>query len=414
MFTVQDNWQNPSAPTEAMTFSAYGLTGYEVQYWSGSSWVTVPGGSVTGNNKVWRKFTFSPITTSKIRVLTNASGDGYSRLTEVEAWGYQASSTRSIQWLITDHLGTPRMIVDQTGTLANVKRHDYLPFGEELFASAGSRSASLGYTAGDGIRQQFTLKERDIETGLDYFGARYYGNTQGRFTSPDPSLLSGRYMQPQSWNRCSYVLNNPLRLIDPDGMEDEESQQVVEIGNDKRINQKLGEIKSKAKPLQPGVKPVPTQVVIIPGQQTTLNRATIVGPDGESVASGVTGYMQPIALAVLDQGGNVITAPDDMFVVENAQPDNGAAKQVVQEQRQITTNAQERGQSNNGAFYDLQIRSLGPKPQDLRTTQDVTIRQYFGPKANDYKEIFQVSGNKIRFNDSKKQITFTPGKVTRL
>src|ERR1700752_2373048 len=107
------------------------------------AWTTVPGGSISGNNKVWRRFIFAPITTSKIRVLTNASVDGYSRLTEVEAWGYDASTSATIQWLVTDHLGTPRMIVDQTGTLANVKRHDYLPFGEELFAPDGGRSARL-------------------------------------------------------------------------------------------------------------------------------------------------------------------------------------------------------------------------------------------------------------------------------
>lgn len=82
VFTLQDNWSSPSEPTEAMTFSSFGLSGYDVQYWNGSSWVNVTGGSITGNNKVWRKLTFSAITTTKIRVLTNASPDGYSRLTE--------------------------------------------------------------------------------------------------------------------------------------------------------------------------------------------------------------------------------------------------------------------------------------------------------------------------------------------
>ena len=86
VFTVQDN-MNPSEPTETMTFTSYGLTGYQVQYWNGSGWTTIPAGSVTGNNKVWRKFTFAPITTTKIRVLTNASVDGYSRIAELEAWG---------------------------------------------------------------------------------------------------------------------------------------------------------------------------------------------------------------------------------------------------------------------------------------------------------------------------------------
>src|SRR6201988_1420353 len=89
VFTGQDNWQYPSEPTEAMTFSLYGLTGFDVQYWNGSSWTTVSGGSVSGNNKVRRKFTFTPVTTTKIRVLTNASIDGYSRITEVEAWATQ-------------------------------------------------------------------------------------------------------------------------------------------------------------------------------------------------------------------------------------------------------------------------------------------------------------------------------------
>jgi len=69
----------------------------------------------------------------------------------------------------------------------------------------------------DCASQQFTQKERDIQTGLDYFGARYYASTQGRFTSPDPLLSSGRIENPQSWNRYSYVLNHPLKLTDPFG-----------------------------------------------------------------------------------------------------------------------------------------------------------------------------------------------------
>lgn len=62
-----------------------------------------------------------------------------------------------------------------------------------------------------------TLKERDVETGLDYVLARYYSAIEGRFTSPDPLDASGHTITPQSWNRYSYVLNNPLKLTDPDG-----------------------------------------------------------------------------------------------------------------------------------------------------------------------------------------------------
>jgi len=63
-----------------------------------------------------------------------------------------------------------------------------------------------------------TLKERDVETGLDYFGARYYASTQGRFTSADPILSSGRPSNPQTWNKYSYTLGNPLKFVDPDGL----------------------------------------------------------------------------------------------------------------------------------------------------------------------------------------------------
>jgi RHS repeat-associated protein len=66
----------------------------------------------------------------------------------------------------------------------------------------------------------FTGKERDAETGLDYFEARYMSSAQGRFTSPDPLNLSAIFHMndPQSWNGCSYARNNPLSVTDPTGM----------------------------------------------------------------------------------------------------------------------------------------------------------------------------------------------------
>jgi RHS repeat-associated protein len=236
VFTAQDNYTSPSAPTETMTFSAYGLTGYDVQYWDGSAWTTVSGGSITSNNKVWKKLTFSPITTSKIRVLANATADGWSRITEVEAWTASSgvSPTANINWLVTDQLGTPRLIFDQTGSLATTKRHDYLPFGEELFN--GARTSGMGYAANDTTRQKFTSKERDNETGLDYFGERYYASALGRFTTVDPLGSSAKRIDPQTMNRYTYALNNPLRYVDPDGLDswDELSKREREL-----IQQKL-------------------------------------------------------------------------------------------------------------------------------------------------------------------------------
>jgi RHS repeat-associated protein len=57
---------------------------------------------------------------------------------------------------------------------------------------------------------RFTGKERDQESGNDYFGARYYGSSMGRFLSPDPSgLVYADPKNPQSLNLYAYVLNNP-------------------------------------------------------------------------------------------------------------------------------------------------------------------------------------------------------------
>jgi RHS repeat-associated protein len=70
------------------------------------------------------------------------------------------------------------------------------------------------------IGSRYTGKERDAESGLDYFGARYYGSNMGRFMSPDPSgLLTQRPADPQSWNMYAYARNNPLIFIDPTGLD---------------------------------------------------------------------------------------------------------------------------------------------------------------------------------------------------
>jgi RHS repeat-associated protein len=133
------------------------------------------------------------------------------------AW-QAGGAAAGVRWLVTDQLGTPRMTLDQTGTLAGMTRHDYMPFGEEIPAEATWRTAARGYVA-DAVRQKFTGYERDVETGLDYAQARYFSSPQGRFISPDPYLGSSRVLRPQTWNRYSYALNNPLKFIDPTGLE---------------------------------------------------------------------------------------------------------------------------------------------------------------------------------------------------
>jgi hypothetical protein len=95
VFTVQDQYWAPTEPTESLTFNTYGLIDYEVQYWNGSAWQTVPGGNITGNNKIWRKISFPEVTTDKIRVLTHNARNYFSDIAEVEAYGVAPSSSTS-------------------------------------------------------------------------------------------------------------------------------------------------------------------------------------------------------------------------------------------------------------------------------------------------------------------------------
>jgi RHS repeat-associated protein len=219
VFTMADYPAFLAYPATTQQFNAWGATSYDVQYWNGSSWVTVPGGSVTNNNLIWRRISFSAIATSKIRVVVNSAVDGVARIVEVEAWTpVQTGSTANIHWLVTDQLGTPRMIFDQSGSLANTSHHDYLPFGEELSAGQGLRTAQQGYTINDNVRQHFTGYEADGESGLNFAHARYQSSAQGRFTSADPFRASMTVVDPQSFNRYTYVVNNPVNLTDPTGL----------------------------------------------------------------------------------------------------------------------------------------------------------------------------------------------------
>ncbi len=84
-----------------------------------------------------------------------------------------------------------------------------------------------------------TRKERDNETNLDYFGERYFSSTLGRFTTPDPLGGSIRASNPQTMNRYTYVLNNPLRYVDPNGLQEKDAWDQLTDAERKAIASKL-------------------------------------------------------------------------------------------------------------------------------------------------------------------------------
>ncbi len=81
-----------------------------------------------------------------------------------------------------------------------------------------------------------TGKERDAESGNDYFGARYYGSSMGRMMSPDDFTKDTHVADPQSWNLYAYARNNPLRYVDPTGQNATESTSCSTTNNQTTCN----------------------------------------------------------------------------------------------------------------------------------------------------------------------------------
>jgi RHS repeat-associated protein len=105
------------------------------------------------------------------------------------------------EYVHPDHLGSTRIVRNGSGT--QTRRLAYKPFGE---ASTDTGSGV--------VRYEYTNQALDAETGLYYYGARYYDPSIGRFLQPDDL---GDPLDPQTLNRYTYVVNNPTNLIDPTG-----------------------------------------------------------------------------------------------------------------------------------------------------------------------------------------------------
>jgi len=105
------------------------------------------------------------------------------------------------QYYIKDHLGSVRLAKNLAGTVVSAR--NYSAFGETIQESV---------TSGKNKRYRFTGKERDDETNMDYFGARYYDAEVGRWNTVDPL-----YEKYPGWSPYNYCMNRPYNIIDPDG-----------------------------------------------------------------------------------------------------------------------------------------------------------------------------------------------------
>jgi RHS repeat-associated protein len=146
---------------------------------------------------------------------TLAEGDGSGNLTaEYVYFGGQRVAridlpANTVHYYLSDHLGSTSVVASAAGAVE--EESDYYPFGTEMVVSNSGSN-----------RYKFNGKERDNETQLDYFGARYYGNILGRFLTPDwashaTAVPYANFGNPQSLNLYTYAGNNPTTMGDPDG-----------------------------------------------------------------------------------------------------------------------------------------------------------------------------------------------------
>ncbi len=121
------------------------------------------------------------------------------------------------RYVFSDHLGSTRVVMDGGGAI--ILRRDYQPFGEELRAGHGMRTGAQGFGGSDPAGHDFAMMERSEVTSLDHTLWRKYDPWAGRWTSPDPDRGNSiDITNPQSWNRYTYVENDPVNFIDPDGL----------------------------------------------------------------------------------------------------------------------------------------------------------------------------------------------------
>lgn len=125
-----------------------------------------------------------------------------------------------------NHLASAGVVTDVGGQV--VTRYSYEPWGAALDSSVGF----------DGTTHTYTGQENDAATGLKYYGARYYDPLTGRFVTPDPAL-PGEGLDPQGFNRFSYVMNNPVNFTDPTGFTPELPDEIIIQG----VRYKVVEVK---------------------------------------------------------------------------------------------------------------------------------------------------------------------------
>lgn len=194
--------------TTFMTGYIYNAEGQRVSKGSIAQWSCDPS---TNGFQASTDYYIGPDGNQLTEIAPDGTGNMVAQRTYVYANGQSIAEIDGdgTHFRLTDWIGNLRVTTDSAGVQQGT--WSSLPFGEA--PSCPSSSSDCHY---------FTGKERDTESGNDYFGARYYASTMGRFLSPDwsdkPEAVPYADLEnPQSLNLYGYAGNNPLRRTDADG-----------------------------------------------------------------------------------------------------------------------------------------------------------------------------------------------------
>jgi hypothetical protein len=166
VYTLKNAPNNGSTVDDTTPATSYGIKNFTVEYWTGTAWAVVPGGTVVNNTLAKRKFVFAPVTTDSIRVVITASNDNtYSRIVEIEAFSCSPVTIKCV-----NNLGEPGCHVTIQGAIdasspngqVNVRPGNYFEdvnvnkAGLKLFGSGAGSTTITGPIGGAGTTVQIT------------------------------------------------------------------------------------------------------------------------------------------------------------------------------------------------------------------------------------------------------------------
>ena len=131
IFTVTDDYKDRNSPVKGQKFSKYGITDFDVQFWTGRGWRTVPGGAIRGNREAWRMIKVPAIPTDKLRVLVRNALGGTSWIAEIEAYHLNELPLAKIIAGAKGHTNAPVQFRTETSDRDGSIRNYTLDFGDK-------------------------------------------------------------------------------------------------------------------------------------------------------------------------------------------------------------------------------------------------------------------------------------------